>query len=1096
MKRSLLSACIAGGVLSTLALATLPVSLSGVNAPGQSAPAVKAKAGGTVNLTTLSDSPVIDIDPDTIPVPVTRVRIVPDTTSGIYGANYTYTDPNGNVFGYYINWHLDYDYWYYANEDEPTPVGEYRINSKYLCGVKSNANSVKFPTQVTIDSIIPEIREFSNYGFLPVGVESMDTVATFSEAIFHHDITNEGTLTSFPVPDGVEKHELTDVYLPQEIGYAFWGGKFQTDVRNFHFCSDNVPSLRLDNDANGKITLYVPDSLYFPYKDYVKENYSQYTLVVRSEAPLTPVYVNVSEPGTLATEIVKLVENLETVRWVVVTGTPNEEDLRMFRRMPHLEILDLSQVTGLKTVSGLNMLDYLREVALPDEIETIGVSAFEGCSSLETINMPANLKLIRESAFCKCSSLRSVELPEGVKEIEGHAFRESAISNINLKNVKWFGGYCFQYSKLLSADLTSAITIGEEAFAYIPLASVFFSNNLKNIGWAAFRCTHLREITIPSSVVYLSGYAFDYNYSNTPLKKITVENSPYIFQWYETAFGGTRPDTIIWKPLFPESENKFGDNECLKNATMFVPKLTYSNYLLSDAWAGCKDIRPMEDDLDYVYLDREFTLLSEEGLTPDAVIDNHGYFTVRRKTDLPLGKFSLSGSIYHNGGYYWDDNYQESMGYQGATFIPKSTVSADQTEVNISLAAGSWSFLALPFDVKVSDIEVEDETLWVVRRYSGEDRANLTGNTWINVTENETLKAGQGYIFHCAKEGRGDVKFTFRADKENPGLYSTANMETSLENWPSEFAHNAHWNLVGNSFPAYVSLRAFDFNAPVTVWNGSTYNAYSPVDDEYVFSPFEAFFVQLQEIEGGDVLKLDERGRAHSYEAAREFEMPQEVPAEAKRKARRMESRMVLDLSLAGEKMTDRTRLVVNEAASTGYESNRDAAKFMSTEKGAAQIFMLNDGQRMAIDERPMGEGVYAIGTSFGEKGTYTISLAARNFEGYTAYLTDNKTNQTVELSAAPYEFEAAAGTDEGRFTLRIVRGIESGASEIAADAIKVTVENNVLSVSAPEETAIIVAAADGKVVAEAESAAYTVQLPAGVYVVKAGETVKKINIR
>ena len=35
-----------------------------------------------------------------------------------------------------------------------------------------------------------------------------------------------------------------------------------------------------------------------------------------------------------------------------------------------------------------------------------------------------------------------------------------------------------------------------------------------------------------------------------------------------------------------------------------------------------------------------------------------------------------------------------------------------------------------------------------------------------------------------------------------------------------------------------------DFTAPITVWTGSTYKAYSIVDDNYVLRPMESFFVQ------------------------------------------------------------------------------------------------------------------------------------------------------------------------------------------------------------------------------------------------------------
>ena len=49
----------------------------------------------------------------------------------------------------------------------------------------------------------------------------------------------------------------------------------------------------------------------------------------------------------------------------------------------------------------------------------IGVSAFRGCSSLESVVIPKGVTKIGAGAFSACKKLESVVIPEGVTEIGG-----------------------------------------------------------------------------------------------------------------------------------------------------------------------------------------------------------------------------------------------------------------------------------------------------------------------------------------------------------------------------------------------------------------------------------------------------------------------------------------------------------------------------------------------------------------------------------------------------------------------------------------------------------------------------------------------------
>lgn len=105
-----------------------------------------------------------------------------------------------------------------------------------------------------------------------------------------------------------------------------------------------------------------------------------------------------------------------------------------------------------------------------------------------------------------------------------------------------------------------------------------------------------------------------------------------------------------------------------------------------------------------------------------------------------------------------------------------------------------------------------------------------------------TLHAGQGYIIQASKQ----TVLTMKAGYGNlNAAFTPYAVSTPLNEWPSALgAPEAGWNFVGNPYPTYFDIRHMDFSAPITVWNGSTYAAYSVADDELALKPLQPFFVQ------------------------------------------------------------------------------------------------------------------------------------------------------------------------------------------------------------------------------------------------------------
>ena len=143
--------------------------------------------------------------------------------------------------------------------------------------------------------------------------------------------------------------------------------------------------------------------------------------------------------------------------------------------------------------------------------------------------------------------------------------------------------------------------------------------------------------------------------------------------------------------------------------------------------------------------------------------------------------------------------------------------------------------------------------------------------------------------------------------------------------------------------------------------------------------------------------------------------------------------RSVYNFILSGESGYDRTRIVINEQASTAYETTRDAAKMLG-QGGKPQLYVLDGGVQYAINERPLEQGVFSLGMIFPVTGSYVLSLQDNPDEQMTVMLTDHLTGTELDITETAYTFDAAAGSTTNRFSLRIGRRIVNATENISAE--------------------------------------------------------------
>ena len=185
----------------------------------------------------------------------------------------------------------------------------------------------------------------------------------------------------------------------------------------------------------------------------------------------------------------------------------------------------------------------IKEVIIPEGVETISAYAFANLTALERVVLPSTLTRIDWGAFYGCTALKTVVGLEHVKFINEGAFEGcSAMSGtINLKSAVAIADYAFAgCSSLTSVTLSESIqSIGMHAFANnSSLRTLTIKAPIYKIGKYAFAgCEALTEVSINAAVIPTGAFQ-----GAKKLTKITLGKDVAVIN--ENAFGGTKLESI------------------------------------------------------------------------------------------------------------------------------------------------------------------------------------------------------------------------------------------------------------------------------------------------------------------------------------------------------------------------------------------------------------------------------------------------------------------------------------------------------------------------------------------------------------------------
>ena len=611
---------------------------------------------------------------------------------------------------------------------------------------------------------------------------------------------------------------------------------------------------------------------------------------------------------------------------------------------------------------------WLNKLVLPKNLTRIPNDTFRQGYFITEAVMPEKLQAVGNYAFHECYRMKTT-LPEGLKTIGSGGFRD-----------------CDSLQLPLPETLT---TIGDNAFRYIyGFKSLVIPQSVTSIGSYAFaNCPNMTKVELSVNQYWLADGVFQ-DCSQLDTLKL---NSPTV-----TTISSTYPLSDITKMVLQ------------------VPHYLVNSYKLHSYWYNAKAIEPFDySSIDYIPIRGGLTLNHERfGGQPSIKIYNNNEYYLKINGDAEQKFNNIDINSYYGVGY-------------GQLLNNCNNVSASgYNRVSYYCGAKKWYFISLPFDLDVSLITHNtDGVQYAIRYYDGAGRAaNGKSGNWKNVDRTGIIPAGTGFIFQT---NIATWTYFYAADTENKyGTLRADEFNKTLDVNASETASNRGWNLVGNPYQCFYNNHCLNFTAPITIWDtdNKTYTAYSLTDDDYAIRPSQAFFVQCPN-EEYTTLGFPIQGRQltsviESQNAARAF-----APQTGERK--------LIDVELSDGEQTDKTRFVLNPEAEMGYEVNRDASKFMSMDAGVPQIYTIENGEPLAINERPLGEGTVQIGIVIPQDGTYTITAPRNQFQNIV--LVDNETGMEPPLTdGAAYAFTVSAGTWESRFQLRVGGAVVTDVQSVA----------------------------------------------------------------
>ena len=204
----------------------------------------------------------------------------------------------------------------------------------------------------------------------------------------------------------------------------------------------------------------------------------------------------------------------------------------------------------------------VKEIILPDSLESICPSAFRGCA-VRTITLNQQLRSIGKSAFSECG-LESIQFNDSLRIIEESAFEScNSLGRVELNvGLERIGKCAFRYCKSMEEALLPATIESMDEGVFV-------------------ECSFLKSITLPKNIRTVPGYTLS---GCNRLETVVLPFNTQSIGVY--AFSGCSNLVDIYCPAaVPPSTTGYGNDQIRRsNITMHIPKGTIAAYKSMPLW--------------------------------------------------------------------------------------------------------------------------------------------------------------------------------------------------------------------------------------------------------------------------------------------------------------------------------------------------------------------------------------------------------------------------------------------------------------------------------------------------------------------------------
>lgn len=271
--------------------------------------------------------------------------------------------------------------------------------------------------------------------------------------------------------------------------------------------------------------------------------------------------------------------------------------------------------------------DSIESVLLPNTLETIGASSFEGCFSLRSITMPNSITTIGYRAFLGCKSLSTITVSNQLTKISEECFSFSGIEQIVLPpSIQKIEYSAFSNCKnLKEVEIKSNSISIKEGYIFKNCTSLYkvtfkgmiLSDSSYGIERLFENCTNLTYLTVPS--VNTNGekeYPIQTNSNFLGCDSLRLDNITFndnkVKVINDVLFSNDEK-SLVWYPDYLENESyiipsgverlsvsAFQGNEYIKHVV--IPDSV--NLMEYNCFWGCKN-------LNYVIIPEKITEISQ-----------------------------------------------------------------------------------------------------------------------------------------------------------------------------------------------------------------------------------------------------------------------------------------------------------------------------------------------------------------------------------------------------------------------------------------------------------------------------------------------------